>query len=121
MADWLTLVKAYSLAYKVDPNLTYALARIEGNDKHGRLRFGLHGRYYLPFGIEKHCNVPRAWTPGGNAEGGIKAIARHLRRYGDLKTALRHYNTGDKGRKFDRYYQDIVALRNQHEREGVFD
>ena len=110
------------MAYKMDPNLMLALAETEGSKGNVRFRFGLYGRYWLPFGIDKNCKVKRPWTPGGNAEAGIKAIARHLHKCdGDLKAALHLYNTGDRGKAFDNYYAKIIRLKRQNEREKVFD
>jgi soluble lytic murein transglycosylase-like protein len=119
--EWMILVKAYSMAYGVDPNLSLALAEAEGSGKGSRFRFGRHGRYWLPFGLYVGCKVPRADTPGGNAEGGIKALAGHLRRQGNLRAALRKYNTGDSPAQFERYYQRIKHLERQNRMTGVFE
>ena len=121
LPEWVILVKAYSMAYGVDPNLSLALAETEGSKGSVRFRFGLYGRYWLPFGIYKGCKVPRPDTPGGNAEAGIRALARHLRKCGgNLKAALRKYNTGDGPAQFERYYRRIKQLEARNRREGVF-
>jgi len=119
--EWMILVKAYSMAYHVDPNLSLALAEAEGSNKQVRFRFGRHGNYWLPFGIYVGCKVPRANTPGGNAEGGIKALAGHLRREGSLRAALRKYNTGDGPAQFERYYRRIKYLEKQNRMARVFE
>ena len=117
--EWIILVKAYSLAYHVDPNLSLALAETEGSKGNERFRFGLHGDYWLPFGIYVKCKVPRPNTPGGNAEAGIKALARHLRKCGgNLRAALHKYNVEPKG--FEAYYQKILACERRNRREGIF-
>lgn len=121
MAEWIILVKAYSMAYGVDPNLSLALAEAEGSGKDSRFRFGRHGRYWLPFGLYVGCHVPRANTPGGNAEGGIKALAGHLRREGNLWAALRKYNTGDSPAQFERYFRRIKFLEEQNRLARVFE
>jgi len=108
------------MAYGVDPNLALALAEAEGSQGSVRYRFGLYGRYWLPFGIYTGCNVPRADTPGGNAEAGIRALARHLRKCeGNLRGALRRYNTGDSPAQFERYYRRIKQLETRNRREGA--
>ena len=113
LAEWVILVKAYSIAYGVDPNLALAIAETEGSKGNVRFRFGLHGRYWLPFGIYKGCNVPRANTPGGNAEAGIRALARHLRKCGgNLRAALHRYNAEPRG--FEAYYRKICRLTEQN-------
>ena len=120
LAEWVILVKVYSMAYGVDPNLALALAETEGSIGNVRFRFGLYHGYHLPFGIYRGCNVPRANTPGGNAEAGIRALARHLRKCkGNLRAALHRYNVEPRG--FEAYYQKIVWLRKQNERERVFE
>jgi hypothetical protein len=120
LPEWMILVKAYSMAYGVDPNLALALARCEGEKGETPYRFGLYGEYWLPFGIYIGCKAPRADTPGGNAEAGIKALARHLRKCkGNLRAALHHYNVEPRG--FEAYYQKIVRLTKQNKKEGVFD
>lgn len=119
LPEWVILVKAYSMAYGVDPNLALALAETEGSKGDVRFRFGRYGRYYLPFGIYRGCKVPRPDTPGGNAEAGIKALARHLRKSkGNLRAALRRYNVDPNG--FEAYYQKVVRLTKQNEKERVF-
>ena len=120
LPEWMILVKAYSMAYGVDPNLSLALAETEGSKGNVRFRFGLYGHYWLPFGIYKGCNVPRANTPGGNAEAGIKALARHLRKCGgNLRAALHRYNVEPRG--FGAYYQKIVRLTEQNREKRVFE
>ena len=119
--DFLVLVKAYSLAYHMDPYLMAALAETEGSGHGQRFRFGRVGRYWLPFGIYHGWKVPRADTPGGNAEAGIKAMARHLRKYGSLRVALAHYNTGDKGERFERYYKRVLYLARQNRDAWIFE
>jgi hypothetical protein len=121
MAEWIILVKAYSLAYGVDPNLSLALAEVEGSGEGCRFRFGRYGKYDLPFGLDYRCKVPRADTPGGNAEGGIKALAGHLRRQGSLHAALRKYNSGDSPAQFERYFRRIKYLEKQNRMARVFD
>lgn len=111
MQDFFVLVHAYSSAYGVDPHLALALAEAESSLGKQRFRFGRHGNYLLPFGIFVGCKVPRADTLGGNTEAGVKALARHLRKAkGNLYEALKKYNTGDKGAKYDRYYHRVVSL-----------
>ena len=114
LPEWAILVKAYSMAYGVDLNLALALAEAEGSKGKERFRFGLYGRYWLPFGIYTGCNVPRADTPGGNAEAGIRALAKHLRKQGSLRAALRKYNTGDSPAQFERYYKRITCLTKEN-------
>ena len=120
LAEWVILVKAYSMAYGVDPNLALALAETEGSKGNVRFRFGLYGCYWLPFGIYTGCNAPRADTPGGNAEAGIKALSRHLRKCGgNLRAALQKYNVEPRG--FGAYYRKIVRLAEQNRKERVFE
>ena len=116
LAEWVILVKAYSMAYGVDPNLALALAEAEGSLGNVRFRFGLYHGYHLPFGIYRGCNVSRADTPGGNAEAGIKALARHLgKSNGNLRAALHKYNVEPRG--FGAYYRKIVRLTEQNRKD----
>lgn len=122
VSDWLVLVKAYSLAYKMDPNLMAALARAESEKGNQPYRFGFHGGYWQPFGIHKKSKSPRKDEPGGNTEAGIKAFAQHMKKAkGNVRKALSFYNTGDKGEKFIRYCKKIEGLWSKNKKEGIFD
>jgi len=109
--------------YDVDKNLCLALAETESSGKGERIRFGqISKTYYGPFGIHK-CFLKKwnivDWKV--NTEVGIRALSGHLyRANGNLHNALKKYNTGDKGEKYNKYVRRIKNLKKQYEKENVF-
>ena len=47
-------------------------------------------------------------------------LAHKIRKYGSLRSALRHYNTDDKGKKFEGYVNNIRRLQRQYKKRMVF-
>lgn len=123
MNQWYAHVKVMAKKYNLDPNLCAALAAGESGYKGEEVRFCWvgGGRWHGPY------NLARCFFRYGditdwrvNTELGIAALARKLEKYGTLWNALRHYNTGDKGKKFKSYVNNIKRLQRQYEKRGVF-
>jgi hypothetical protein len=107
----------------VDPNLCLALFEVESSCKGQQFRFGPSpgGTYYFPGGLHKDY-LKRGWKiyePYANTIYTIRALAFHLAKQGNLRAALMKYNT-DRGIKFERYYQRIVALQSRNKNDNIF-
>jgi len=108
----------------MDPNLCAALAAGESGKGKEEVRFGpvCRGKYYAPYNI--HRSALSKWNIANwqvNTEVGIMLLAEKLKRSGgNLHSALRTYNTDDKGKKFDNYINNIRRLRKGYEKRGVF-
>jgi soluble lytic murein transglycosylase-like protein len=104
--------------YGIDPNLALALAEVESSEKGRIFRFGRMGKgtFYGPFGI--HKSFLSKWDiadPFVNTEVGIRALSNHIKKQGSLRGALKKYNTGDHGVKFERYFKRIKSLQHKYE------
>ncbi len=125
MQEWYAYVKHCAKMYNLDPNLCAALAAGESGYEEEEVRFGWvgGGKYYAPYnicrsGVRKyHITDWKSCT-----EVGIMLLARKLRKAnGNLHVALRTYNTGDKGKDYDRYVSNIRKLCRQYKKRGVFE
>ena len=120
MQEWNRYVEAMAEKYNVDKYLCLALAETESSGKGERIRFGkISKTYYGPFGIHK-CFLKK-WDIADwkvNTEVGIRALAGHIKRQGSLHGALKKYNTGDKGVKFEGYVNKIKNLQRKYKREN---
>jgi hypothetical protein len=116
--DWMNWVQYCSKKYGIDPYFALAVAETESSNSHQRFRFGKMGRtFYGPFGIHK-CFLNK-WdidNPYVNTEVGIRALAR----YGDQRSALKRYNTGDRGARFERYFKRIKYLESRNRSNHIF-
>lgn len=81
------------------------------------IRFGWvgYGTYCAPYNLHKcFAGPPWNWDIEDwrvNTEKGIAALAHHLKKSkGNLRGALRKYNTTDKGKKFNDYCNHIKSL-----------
>jgi hypothetical protein len=102
----------------VDPYFALAVAETESSNSWQRYRFGKMGRtFYGPYGIRdifiKKWDISNPYI---NTEVGIRALGR----YKDQKRALKKYNTGDRGIKFERYYKRIKYLERKNREENIF-
>jgi len=126
MKEWYSWVETCSKKYGVSKYLALALAEVESSKGKLRYRFGWISKTYCgPYGIHK-CfgKKPYYWdieNPYINTEVGIRALARHIKKQGSLRKALRKYNTGDGQTQFIRYCKRIEYLAARNEKERVFD
>jgi soluble lytic murein transglycosylase-like protein len=130
MNQWYAYVKVVAKKYNLDPNLCAALAAGESGIKNQEVRFCWVGKsrkypdglYHGPYNLHR-CFLDRwditDWRV--NTEVGIRTLAHRLKEYnGNLRSALRHYNTDDKGKKFDGYVANIKRLQRQYKKRRVF-
>jgi hypothetical protein len=124
MQEWYAHVKQVAKEYNLDPNLCAALAAGESGIGGKEVRFCWvgGGKYYAPYNL--HFDVVRRygvtdWKSCTRV--GIMLLANKLKKYGSLWAALRHYNTGDKGKKFDDYVRNIENLRDRYKKRKIFD
>lgn len=126
MKIWLEWVKICSKKYGISPYLALALAETESSKGKRRFRFGkISKTYYGPYGIHRCFGKnPYNWdieNPYMNTEIGIRALARHIKKQGSLRRALKKYNTGDGPTQFIRYCKRIEYLARRNKKEKVFD
>ena len=125
MQEWHSYVKVIAKKYKLDPNLCAALAAGESGKGKKEVRFGpvCNGKYYAPYNI--HESALKKWNITNwkvNTEVGIMLLSNKLKRAnGNLWIALRTYNTGDKGKKYNSYINNIKRLQNLYKERGIFD
>lgn len=125
MQEWYAYVKVCAKKHKLPPSLCAALAAGESGYGEEEVRFGWvgGGKYYAPYnicrsGVRKY-NITD-WK--SCTEVGIMLLANKLKdANGNLHAALRTYNTGDKGKDYDRYVNNIRKLRKQYEKRKVFE
>ena len=123
MQEWYAHVKVTAKKYNLDPNLCAALAAGESGKGNQEVRFcwvggGKYlGPYNLYHGTVKKYNVTD-WK--SCTEVGVMLLSNKLKRYGSLWNALRHYNTDDKGKKFESYVNNIRRLQRQYEKRRIF-
>jgi soluble lytic murein transglycosylase-like protein len=124
MQEWYAYVKLMANKYELDPNLCAALAAGESGKGNQEVRFcwvaggKYHGPYNLWRGALKKYDITD-WRV--NTEVGIRRLANLLKSHGmNLHAALKHYNTDDKGRKYDRYVANIKRLQKQYKKRMVF-
>jgi hypothetical protein len=130
LQKWYQYVKLMADKYDLDPNLCAALAAGESGKGKKEVRFcwvgktkkypegRYHGPYNLWRGALKKYDITD-WRV--NTEVGIRRLASLLKSHGgNLHAALRHYNTDDKGKKYDRYVANIRRLQRQYKSRMVF-
>ena len=123
MQEWYQCVKENADKNNLDPNLCAALAAGESGIGRKEIRccwlgYGqYHGPYNLCRGAFKYGDITD-WRE--NTRIGIMLLANKLKKYGSLHAALRHYNTGDKGKKFESYVNNIKRLQRQYKERGIF-
>jgi soluble lytic murein transglycosylase-like protein len=121
--EWYQYVKVTAKKYNIDPNLCAALAAGESGKGNQEVRFCwvANGKYHGPYNL--HRSFLKEWDITDwrvNTEVGIRTLANKIRKYGGLRNALRHYNTDDKGKKFDGYINNIRRLQRQYKKRMVF-
>lgn len=123
LQEWYRYVKVVADKYNLDPNLCAALAAGESGLGNQEVRFCWvgNGKYLGPFnlcrGVVKRYGVTD-WK--SCTEIGIMLLSHKLKKYGSLWNALRHYNTDDKGKKFDNYVNNIRRLQRRYKQRKVF-
>ena len=125
MQEWYSHVKITAKKYNLDPNLCAALAAGESGKGKKEVRFGpvCNGKYYAPYNI--HRSALKKWNIADwkiNTEVGIMLLSRKLKKAdGNLWKALRTYNTGDRGKKYNNYIKNIKRLQSMYKKRKVFD
>jgi soluble lytic murein transglycosylase-like protein len=91
-----SLVEGASRAYKVKPNLVYAVIDAESHgDPAAISRAGAMGLMQLMPGTSTQYGVANAFDPQSNVDGGVHYLRDLLRRYhGNVTYALAAYNAG---------------------------
>lgn len=124
MQEWYAYVQQMAKKYNLDPNLCAALAAGESGKGKEEVRFCWvgYGKYHGPY------NLARCFFKYGditdwrkNTELGIMALASKLEKWGSLRAALRHYNTGDGPTQFNKYFKNILRLEQQYKDRKVFE
>ena len=123
MREWYAHVKVTAKKYNLDPNLCAALAAGESGIGNKEVRFSWvgYGKYLGPYNL--HYSVVERYKVTdwkSCTEVGIMLLSNKLNKYRSLRNALRHYNTDDKGKKFDDYVGNIKRLQKQYKKRGVF-
>jgi len=124
MQEWYAFVKETAKEYKIDPNLCAALAAGESGYGDQEVRFGpvCDGKYYAPYNL--HYSAFKKWNIANwkvNTKVGIWRLSELLKSHnGNLHAALQHYNTDDKGEKYDGYVANIKKLQRQYKKRRVF-
>jgi len=125
MQEWYQHVKLTAKKYKLDPNLCAALAAGESGIGNQIVRFGpvCDGKFYAPYNIYR--GALKKWDIADwrvNTEVGIMLLANKLEDHNNnLRAALRTYNTGDKGKKFDAYVNNIKRLQKWFKEKKTFE
>ena len=124
MRQWYAHVKVMASKYNLDPNLCAALAAGDSGIGNQEVRFCWvgYGKYHGPYNLHR-CFLKK-WDITDwriNTEVGIRRLAELMKSHnGNLHSALHHYNTDDKGRRYDRYIANIRRLQKQYKKRGVF-
>jgi hypothetical protein len=124
MCEWYQHVKVTAKKYNLDPNLCAALAAGESGIGKQEVRFCWvsKGKYRAPYnlcrGAFKYGDITN-WKI--NTDIGIMLLANKLEKYKTLHAALKKYNTGDKGKKFDNYVKNIKRLTKSYKDRKIFD
>ena len=124
MQEWYAYVKQMAKKYNLDPNLCAALAAGESGLGKEEVRFCwvCNGKYHAPYNL--HEDFLKKWDITDwrvNTEVGIMTLAHKIKKFGSLWGALRHYNTGDSPKDFERYYNNILRLQYRYKKRGIFD
>ena len=95
-SDIAGIVSYYSRKYKLDPNLVYAIIRVESNfQRRAVSRAGAQGLMQLMPDTARHMGVRDPFNPAENIAGGTQYLAKLLEVFhGDLTKALAGYNAG---------------------------
>jgi hypothetical protein len=124
MQEWYAYVQQMAKKYKLDPNLCAALAAGESGKGGQEVRFCWvgHGKYHAPYNLYR--GFLKKWDITDwrvNTEVGIMTLAHKIEKYGSLRAALRKYNTGDGSAQFNKYFKNILRLKQQYKDRKVFE
>ena len=125
------LVERYAHRYRLDPNLIYAMIKIESNfDPHAHSSKGACGLMQLMPGTAADMGVTRIFDPAQNIAGGTQYIAKLLGLFNNnLTLALAAYNAGPNVvkrhgavppyKETKDYVRKILDAQRQFQRSGI--
>lgn len=124
MQEWYQHVKEVAKEFNLDPNLCAALAAGESGIGGKEVRFCWvgGGKYLGPYNLHRDVVKKYGVTDWKSCtKVGIMLLSNKLKKYGSLWSALRHYNTGDQGKEFEKYVNNIKRLRAWYKKRKVFE
>lgn len=96
MADYSKIIQAAAQRYNVDPALIRGVIATESNgNPNAKSNVGASGLMQIMPSNYKALGINDATDPTQNIMGGAQLLSQLLDRYGDVTTALRHYQGGD--------------------------